>query len=180
MNDTLNAAWLWLRAFFVNEGQRIRRHPFITAAMAPVFALMYLLVLIPLTPSIDHIKKVQTSAPTVVMSSDGQVLAEFKRVNRESVKLDAISPNVTAALLATEDHRFFEHHGMDLRRTFSALVRTLRGDTQGGSTITQQLARNMFPEEIGRAQTINRKLKEAITAAKIEWSTARTTSSRCT
>ncbi|MRD49480.1 penicillin-binding protein [Caenimonas koreensis DSM 17982] len=168
MNDKLNAAWVWSRAFLAREGQAIRRHPFITAAFLPFFGLLYLLVLIPLTPSIDDIKKARVAAPTVVMSSDGQVLAEFKRVNRERVTLDAISPNVIAALLATEDHRFFEHHGLDLRRTASALLRTLRGDTQGGSTITQQLARNLFPEEVGRAQTINRKLKEAITAAKIE------------
>ena len=53
------------------------------------------------------------------------------------------------------------------------MVHTLRGDPQGGSTITQQLARNLFPEEIGRSRTITRKLKEAITAFKIEWTYSR-------
>jgi penicillin-binding protein 1A len=75
---------------------------------------------------------------------------------------------VVAALIATEDHRFYEHHGMDWRRTASAVVRTLSGDKQGGSTITQQLARNLYPDEIGRAPSLTRKLKEAITALKIE------------
>ena len=61
-----------------------------------------------------------------------------------------------------------EHHGIDFRRTGAAALATLSGNRQGGSTITQQLARNMYPEEIGRALSINRKVKEAITALKIE------------
>src|SRR5690606_31429226 len=66
------------------------------------------------------------------------------------------------------DHRFYQHHGIDLRRTAGAALNTLRGRREGGSTITQQLARNMYPEEIGRAVSVTRKLKEAITALKIE------------
>ncbi|MDO9198389.1 transglycosylase domain-containing protein, partial [Rhodoferax sp.] len=58
--------------------------------------------------------------------------------------------------------------GLDWRRTAAAAVSTVSGDRQGGSTLTQQLARNLYPEEIGRAPTLNRKLKEAITALKIE------------
>ena len=102
------------------------------------------------------------------MSSDGQELASFKRANREWVKLEDISPNVIAALIATEDHRFYDHHGMDLKRTTSSVFLTLTGRKQGGSTITQQLARNLYPEDIGRAATLTRKLKEAIIAFKIE------------
>ncbi|MFZ2393645.1 penicillin-binding protein 1A, partial [Rhodoferax sp.] len=75
---------------------------------------------------------------------------------------------VVNALIATEDRRFYQHHGIDLRRLAGAALSTLSGDLQGGSTITQQLARNLFPEEIGRAATLTRKLKEAITAIKIE------------
>ncbi|MET0193494.1 MAG: biosynthetic peptidoglycan transglycosylase, partial [Hyphomicrobiaceae bacterium] len=79
-----------------------------------------------------------------------------------------MSPRASEALLATEDHRFYQHHGIDYKRTASAVLRTFGGDRQGGSTITQQLARNIYPEEIGREQTVNRKIKEAITALKIE------------
>src|SRR5687768_9544733 len=67
-----------------------------------------------------------------------------------------------------EDHRFYNHHGIDLRRTAAAELSTLSGNLQGGSTLTQQLARNLYPDQIGRATTLNRKLKEAITALKIE------------
>ena len=145
-----------------------RRGVAIALASLPVIVLLYLLVLIPFTPSISDLKKVKTAKPSVLMSVDGQVLATFQRANREWVKLDHISPYVTQALIATEDRRFLEHHGIDLRRTFGAVVRTFTGDLQGGSTITQQLARNLYPEEIGRATSITRKVKEAITALKIE------------
>jgi penicillin-binding protein 1A len=84
------------------------------------------------------------------------------------VPLKQISPSVVAALIATEDHRFYEHFGLDWRRTASAMLHTFSGERQGGSTLTQQLARNLYPQEIGRAPTLTRKLKEAITALKIE------------
>ncbi len=139
-----------------------------TIAAIPLLILLYSLVLIPFTPSISDLRKAKTAKPSVVMSADGQELAVFKRSNRDWVKLADISPNVVTALIATEDHRFYAHHGMDIKRTFSAVLNTLSGNKQGGSTITQQLARNLYPEDIGRAPTVTRKLKEAITAFKIE------------
>ena len=137
-------------------------------AAVPALLLLYVLVLIPLTPGISDIRKAKSEQPTQVLSADGKELAEFKRSNREWVKLDDISPNVIAALIATEDHRFYQHHGIDWLRTASAILSTFSGDRQGGSTLTQQLARNLYPDEIGRAPTITRKTKEAITALKIE------------
>jgi penicillin-binding protein 1A len=130
--------------------------------------LLYVLVLIPFTPSISDLRKAKSATPSVVLSSDGFVLAEFKRINRAWVPLDKIAPSVIDALIATEDRRFYDHHGIDFRRTVGALLNTIKGDTQGGSTITQQLARNLYPEDIGRAPTLTRKIKEAITAVKIE------------
>jgi len=153
----LRRLWGWLR-----------RHPFLALSALPVLAAAYVLALVPFTPAIEDIKNFKVEQPTVVLSADGKEMAVFKRANREWVKLDAISPNVLAALIATEDHRFFEHHGFDVRRTLAAALHTARGRMQGGSTITQQLARNLYPEEIGRAPTIERKVKEAITALKIE------------
>ncbi|MCZ8286773.1 MAG: transglycosylase domain-containing protein, partial [Bacteroidia bacterium] len=149
------------------------RHPtwrgvLLGLAAIPALMVLYVLLLIPFTPSISDLQKAKTAKPSVVMSSDGQELASFKRANREWVKLEDISPNVISALIATEDHRFYDHHGMDLKRTTSSVFLTLTGRKQGGSTITQQLARNLYPEDIGRAATITRKLKEAITAFKIE------------
>jgi penicillin-binding protein 1A len=137
------------------------------AALAAAL-IVYLIILIPLTPGIADLKQVSSARPTVIMSADGKELGTFEQGLQERIKLAQVSPHVVTALIATEDHRFYEHHGVDFTRIAGALVASLKGDAQGGSTITQQLARNMFPEEIGRARSINRKLKELITAIKIE------------
>lgn len=132
-----------------------------------LFAL-YVLMLIPLTPSAADLRSAKAEYPTVLRTADGKDLAVFRRLNREWVALARISPSVVDALIAAEDHRFYDHGGIDFRRTAAAVLYTLSGDRQGGSTITQQLARNLYPDEIGRAPTLTRKLKEAITALKIE------------
>lgn len=149
------------------------RHPtrheiLVAAATLPTLFLLYVLVLIPFTPSISDIRKARIEQPARVYSADGVQLAVFKRANREWVRLADISPHVVDALIATEDHRFYEHFGLDWRRIGGAALSTFSGDRQGGSTLTQQLARNLYPEEVGREATVTRKIKEAITALKIE------------
>ena len=135
------------------------------------FALLfaYAIILIPFTPSIANIRKAKIDQPTVLISSDGKRLATLKPMNREWVRLNRISPQVINALLATEDHRFYDHHGIDVVRSAAGLLGILSGDPEGGSTLTQQLARNLYPEEIGRKRTLTRKFKEMITALKIEY-----------
>ncbi len=145
-----------------------RRGVLLAVAAVPALLLLYVLLLIPFTPSISDLRKAKTAKPSMVLSADGKELAVFKRANRDWVKLEDISPNVVNALIATEDRRFYDHHGMDFKRTAAAAVNTFKGDLQGGSTITQQLARNLYPEDIGRSATLTRKIKEAITALKIE------------
>ena len=145
-----------------------RRTLWAVLAAGPLLLLLYTLVLIPFTPAISDIRKAKTEQPAQVLSRDGKLLAEYKWAHRQWVSLKSISPAVVDALIATEDHRFYQHWGMDGRRLLGAAFATFSGSRQGGSTITQQLARNLFPEEIGRAPTLTRKLKEAITAFKIE------------
>lgn len=149
------------------------RHPTrkgiaLALAAVPALCLLYVFLLIPFTPSAGDIRKARITEPARILSADGHEMAVFKRANREWVKLNEMSPHLVKALVATEDHRFYDHFGLDWRRTASAALSTFGGDRQGGSTITQQLARNLYPEEIGRAPTLTRKLKEAITALKIE------------
>lgn len=160
--------WRWLAGLFAWIPRPLRRAMFWGVLALPTALLAYTLALVPFTPSISDIRKAKSELPAQLMSVDGKLLAEYRWANREWVELDKVSPHVVNALIATEDHRFYDHFGLDWRRTFSSVVLTLRGDPQGGSTITQQLARNLFPEEIGRSRTITRKLKEAITAVKIE------------
>ena len=129
----------------------------------------YAVILIPFTPSISHLRKAKIDQPSVLISSDGKRLATFKPMNREWVQLNQISTHVINALIATEDHRFYQHYGIDLRRSATGILRILIADPEGGSTLTQQLARNLYPEDIGRKRTITRKIKETITAIKIEY-----------
>ena len=149
-------------------GRWIRRHPWRVALLLPLVLVLYTLALLPFTPSIGDIRKARQEQPSVVLSADGKELAVFRRANRDWVELQDISPYVKKALLATEDRRFYDHHGIDFVRTAKAVLNTLGGEREGGSTITQQLARNLYPEQIGRAPTLTRKVKEAITALKIE------------
>jgi penicillin-binding protein 1A len=149
------------------------RHPTLRGmawglAAVPVALLIYVLALIPFTPSIEDLRKAKAAKPSVVLSADGKELTVFSRANRDWVPLAGISPHVVNALVSTEDARFYQHRGMDLRRTMAAAMNTVQGRVQGGSTITQQLARNLYPEEIGRSRTMTRKIKEAITSLKIE------------
>ncbi|WP_420093123.1 penicillin-binding protein 1A [Noviherbaspirillum denitrificans] len=139
-----------------------------SGVVGALLLFVYTLILIPFTPSISDLRKAKAETPSVLLSADGKELAVFKRMNREWVPLERISPHVVNALIATEDHRFYQHFGIDFRRTAAGIVRTLQGEPEGGSTITQQLARNLYPEEIGRKRSINRKLKELVTALKIE------------
>lgn len=124
--------------------------------------------LVRVTPSVERLLEARDEKPSVLLAADGSVLATFRRAHREWIRLDDVPPHVVDALIATEDHRFWEHPGVDWRRSLASVWYTLRGDRQGGSTITQQLARNFFPEAIGRAPTASRKLKELVTALKIE------------
>ncbi|WP_319242792.1 transglycosylase domain-containing protein [uncultured Propionivibrio sp.] len=174
--DALRLAWQRVRAEATPIAQRALvhlRHPTrrgiaLALAAGPLALLLYAIVLIPFTPSIRDIRNATTEHPAQILSADGKKIAELRLANRQWVRLADISPHVVDALIATEDHRFYEHHGLDLFRTGAALVHTLGGDRQGGSTLTQQLARNLYPDDIGRAPTLTRKLKEAITALKIE------------
>jgi penicillin-binding protein 1A len=168
MNSTLTRYSATVKNVVLRLWQLARAHPWRAVALLPLLPVLYVLVLIPFTPSIGDISRARTEKPATVVSLDGKVLATYQRINRDWVKLNAISPPVVQALIATEDHRFYEHRGIDVKRTAGAVLHTLTGDRQGGSTITQQLARNLYPEQIGRSVSITRKLREAITALKIE------------
>lgn len=118
-------------------------------------------------PSIDEIENPQSAVASVVKSRDGVVLDRYYIENRTYVPIEQISPNVVNALVATEDHRFFNHWGIDAKRLAGLPYYWIRGRFQGGSTISQQLARNLYIK-IGREVSVTRKLREMITAIQIE------------
>ena len=128
----------------------------------------YAVSLLPQTPDTFELARATQSQPTVVLAAGGQRLTQFEPAFREWVPMDSIPLHLTDALIAVEDRRFYEHTGVDARRTVGAVWNTVRGRREGGSTITQQLARNLFPEEIGHSGTVTRKIKEAFAARRIE------------
>jgi penicillin-binding protein 1A len=104
---------------------------------------------------------------TVVYAADGKVLGRFSGENRVVISLEDVPEHFVTALLAREDHRFYQHVGVDPVGIVRAMVRNvlLGGIRQGGSTITQQLARNSFP--LG-GRNFHRKLLEAALSFRIE------------
>jgi len=107
---------------------------------------------------------------STVYDMDGKVWSRLQGENRIVVPLTEVSPNFINALLAREDARFYQHKGVDPIGIMRAIVRNLApgGAVQGASTLTQQLARNSYPQRIGQRRSVHRKLLEAFVAARIE------------
>ncbi|NVB77840.1 MAG: PBP1A family penicillin-binding protein [Kofleriaceae bacterium] len=111
-----------------------------------------------------------------IVAADGTRLAELPfrdgRVvgHRTVVPLDELPPHLVQAVLAAEDVRFFSHHGVDYRAMVRAAWANYRAERieQGASTITQQVARNLLPEEIGKERSARRKVREALLARALE------------
>lgn len=104
---------------------------------------------------------------TLIYSSDGVLLAQVYEENREPVPITEIPKQLQDATVAIEDSRFYMHSGVDLRGIVRALVENVRGGRvmQGGSTLTQQLARNIY---LSHRRTVSRKLQEILLAREIE------------
>jgi penicillin-binding protein 1A len=115
------------------------------------------------------LKPVAIGQNSFVYAADGSVLGAIPAErNRQPVTLDQTSPWVSEATVAVEDRRFYQHGGLDYEGIVRAAVKNLESGhvVEGGSTITQQLVRNLLP--IGREQELDRKIKEACLARKLE------------
>lgn len=136
----------------------------LTVVVLIVLGLLYLEMRL---PSIDTIRNVQMQIPLRVYSSDKQLIAMFGEKRRIPVTLDQVPKPLIQAILATEDQRFFDHPGVDFMGLMRAAVEVLKTGTksQGGSTITMQVARNFF---LTRKKTYIRKLNEVLLALKID------------
>jgi penicillin-binding protein 1A len=106
-----------------------------------------------------------------LLDRHGEPMGTLATVNRRVVPLDSLPDYLPQAVLAVEDRRFYDHGGVDWKRFLGALVRNVRagGVEEGGSTITMQLARNLFPDRLNyRDRTIRRKVMEVRVARQIE------------
>jgi penicillin-binding protein 1A len=122
---------------------------------------------LPLFRDLENPKSNQASE---VLAADKTVLGTYYIQNRSSVNYSQLSPNVVNALIATEDTRFYQHSGIDFQRSFEVLLLNLVGPKQGGSTITQQLAENLFSGQRAHNPFVRftQKLKEWIIAVQLE------------
>jgi len=118
-------------------------------------------------PQVQALEDFEPSAATRIFSADGEMLAQFFIARRLPVPLSQMPDDLKKAVISIEDRRFYQHAGFDIKRNIGALVRDIqqRRLAQGASTITQQLARDLFltPEK-----TVSRKLKELFLALQIE------------
>ena len=121
----------------------------------------------PQLPDVATLKDVRLQIPMQIYSADGELMAQYGEKRRIPVTLAQMPPEMVKAFIATEDSRFYEHHGVDPVGIFrAASVALFSGHaTQGASTITQQLARNFF---LSPERTLMRKIKEVFLAIRIE------------
>lgn len=118
-------------------------------------------------PDVDALKDIQLQVPLRIYSADGQLMSEFGEMRRTPLSIEQIPKPLIAAVLATEDQRFFEHSGIDFLGLLRAGVELAVTGTksQGGSTITMQVARNFY---LSREKTFTRKINEILLAMKID------------
>ncbi len=120
-------------------------------------------------PSLDALQSIEPSVKTVIFAANGDTLREFYTENRTIVPLSRIPVSLQQAVISVEDRRFHEHYGVDLRRLVGVIwINLTTSRSPGGSTLTQQLARNLFPKLLPSQKRITRKFREWIVATQIE------------
>jgi penicillin-binding protein 1A len=130
------------------------------------------------SPKISELKDPNISLTSEIYSADGKPIGTLFTENRTPAVFEDLPQNLVNTLIATEDVRFYKHHGIDIKATFAAMWSVMQGDRRGGSTITQQLVKNLFKTRkdystgllgsIPGISTFISKAKEWINAFKIE------------
>ena len=145
----------------------------LTAPFALVLLLLLFVGLFAKLPSFEELEHPDNKLATQVLAEDGEVLTTFHIENRTYASYDELSPNLVHAAVATEDVRFYKHSGIDMKGLARVVVKTLLlhdSSQGGGSTITQQLAKTLYPrgEKTGKLELVLTKFKEWITAVRLE------------
>ncbi len=150
-----------------------------SAPVALVVTLICLVWAFADIPSFEELENPDSKLATQVIAEDGEILTTFHIENRSYVSYDELSPNLVHAAVATEDVRFYNHSGIDFKSLGRVIFKTLLGGDSsqgGGSTITQQLAKTLYPREdissripgVSKLKMVWIKLKEWVTAVKLE------------
>jgi penicillin-binding protein 1A len=159
-------SWIW-------KGFLFSLAVFFVLIICVRFNVLWLFGSLPDTAELENPK---TDLPVEIFSEDGELIGRFFREKRVPVQYEEISQNVIDALVVTEDVRFYEHCGVDGQSVAAIFWYIIKGDQRGGSTITQQLAKNMFKTRkaeglfsyIPVAKILVIKIKEWITAIRLE------------
>ena len=130
------------------------------------------------SPSLAELENPKVEQPSEVYTADGVLIGRYFRENRVPVPLSKMSPMLIKALIATEDVRFYDHAGIDPTALLGSVAALLRGEKRGGSTLTQQLAKNLYKTRRGETRgglgyipgvsVIISKTKEWLTAVELE------------
>lgn len=145
----------------------------IGAGLITIFILLLSAGVFGKMPSFDELENPQSNLATQILTSDGELLGRFYKENRTNATSKEIPQHLIDALVSTEDRRFYDHSGIDAKSVMRVIFKTLilhQEESGGGSTLTQQLAKNLY----GRPLAGNKfelaiiKLKEWVTAAKLE------------
>ena len=129
--------------------------------------LWYIIRIAQSLPTVSQLQNIEQPLASRVLDKDGRIVCEFGIERRNLVSLDKIPLNLQNAVIAIEDRKFYKHWGLDLRRLFqAAIIDVVRREyAQGASTITQQLARNLY---LSSKSSMERKIREALTAVQLE------------
>ena len=125
-------------------------------------------------PDLSQQDRLRLTATSTLFARDGSLLAQIasveegRAIHRGLVRLSQVSPAALAALVFSEDRRYFQHYGVDVVRLFGALYALFRGDVQGGSTITTQVIKNTLLKDLAQTRTLERKVKEWALALELE------------
>src|SRR5687768_9860975 len=113
-------------------------------------------------PEVDALLNPKNNLATIVYSGDMKIVGKYYSENRVNVSFDQLDKDIVKALIATEDARFYEHSGVDAKALGRSLSGIFTGGGKGGgSTISQQLAKMMFPRErLSKPELLVRKIKE--------------------
>lgn len=142
----------------------------VTVAGLSLAALLTIAVVFiyPTLPSLDVITNYQPKQPLRIYSEEGLLIDEFGEERRAYVNIERVPKNLKDAVLAIEDRRFYQHHGVDTKGVLRAIKNNLTGKShEGASTITMQVAKNFFTEPNGKRNLMT-KINEALLALKIE------------
>ncbi len=177
--------------FFIKQWIRIPREAplWMKALLVGIYSLAFILILtlaidinflwlFGSSPKISELKNPDISLTSEIYSSDGKQIGSLFTENRTPAEYEDLPKNLINSLIATEDVRFYQHHGIDIKATVAAMWSVMQGDKRGGSTITQQLVKNLFKTRkdystgllgsIPGISTLISKAKEWINAFKIE------------